>query len=396
MTIEMAEHLLVDALRTVAVNGAYNASRALSKWLRRGVRLTSDGFKRLPMAEASSILGDPESVIAAVHMPLAGDVGGHLLLAFPSPVALSLADLLLEQPEGTAKVFEELERSCLQETGNIVGTAYANSLARWLKLRIAPSVPEFAQDMACAIIDPLIMELVATHDEVFVAATDFLLDGRHLEWALLLLPSMDSLERMRKSCEQDVVRQQALQTIAINGAFNASRAMSKWVRRGVRISTDGFTRVPLADTANQFDENVPLVALHLPLSEQMHGHALLALSQVDALRLVDMLVGQPAGTASELGEIERSALAETGNIVASSFVNSWSAWLDICVEPASPELVVDLPGAVFDSMVAEQVRTADEVFMARTDFTMDDESMQMVFLLLPSPAAMRLIETACQ
>lgn len=181
-----------------------------------------------------------------------------------------------------------------------------------------------------------------------------------------------------------------------NGAFAASRAMSKWLKRGVKISTDGFTRVPLADVATKFDESTPIVALHLALGEQLHGHALLCIPEQHALRLVDILMSQPTGTATEIGELEQSCLEETGNIISGSFTNSWSTWLDIRVEPGIPQFVFDLPAAVMESALSEQALVGDEVFMARTDFIVDDQRLEWVFMLLPTPSAMRLIETSCQ
>ena len=202
-----------DVLRTVAINGSYNASRALSKWLRRGVRLTSEGFQNVPIAQATTILGEPEEVIAAIHLPLQGDLSGHLLLTFPKPVALLLADIMMQAPEGTSRELGEIEQSCLQETANIVGSAYANSLAKWLNLLIEPGVPIFAYDMACSIIEPFIMEFATHRDDVLVANTEFLLDEQKLQWGLLLLPSDEGLQLMQDRCNLENVRKTALQTI---------------------------------------------------------------------------------------------------------------------------------------------------------------------------------------
>lgn len=386
---------LSNALHTVAINGAYNASRALSKWLHRGVRLTSDGFSKLPISEAASVIGPPDQAIAAIHMPLAGDVTGHMLLAFPERVALRLADIMMQNPEGTATEFDELERSCLQETGNIVGSAYANSLAKWLKLRIEPRVPMFLHDMASSIIDPLLAESATTHDDVLMAMTDFLLDGERMRWAMLLVPSEASLRAMESRCEMDTVRREALKTIAINGAFNASRAMSKWLKRGVRLSTEGFIHVPLSDITNQFDEATPIVALHMPISNHMHGHALLTMPKMHAQHLAALLTGETPNESDEISELAQSCLQETGNIIASSFLNSWSNWLDLQLEPGAPQFVVDMPEAVIASVVTEQALVGDDVYLARTDFVVDEHWLELVFILLPAPSAMRLVETAC-
>lgn len=383
-------------LRTVAVNGSYHASRALSKWLRRGVRLTSDGFKCVPIQDVASVIGVSDELIVAIQMPLVGDADGHLLLTFPEHVALALVDLAMQVPEGTTKCFDELAQSCLQETGNIVCSAYANSLSKWLGMHIEPGVPVFGHDMVSSLVDPLLMEIAVQHDEVFVAKTDFMLAGRRLEWGMLLLPSNESLKIMEGRCEMDAVREHALQTIAINGAFNASRAMSKWLKRGVKISTDGFKRIPLGSVQERFEENAVIAALHMPLGEQLHGHALLAIPESHAMRLVDLLLGREIGITKSIGEIEQSALEETGNIIASSFLNSWATWLDMHIEPQPPQFVLDLASAVLDGVLAEQAAVSDEVFLAATEFVVDDQRIEWVFLLLPAPSGMRLLETSCQ
>lgn len=394
-TAEHASHV-ETALRTVAVNGSYHASRALSKWLRRGVHLTSEGFRAVPIHEVSTIAGEADEPLAAIHLPLAGDIGGHMLLTFPSRVAMLLADVMMQQPEGTCTELGEIEQSCLQETGNIVCSAYANSLAKWLLLHIEPSVPTFAYDMASSIIDPFVVEFAADHDEVLVVKTDFHMDGQRQEWNLLLLPSREGMRLIEGACDSSTARSAALHTIAINGSFDASKAMSKWLKRGVRLATEGFERLSLRSIDTMFENpDEPIVALHLPLQGQVTGHTLLAMSEESGLRLADMLMGQPIGTSTELGELETSCLAETGNIVSSAFVNSWSRWLDVHVEPASPEFVRDLPAAVVASVVPEQARVSDEIFLARTSFLLGDERLEWVYLLLPSPSAMRLIETIC-
>lgn len=395
MTTLTTDHQLVEALQTVAVNGSYNASRALSKWLRRGVRLTSDGFRSVPISEASRAIGDPDEPIAAVRLPLDGDLSGDMLLTFPVATALRVVDIMMQQPEGTATELGELEQSCLQETGNIVSSAYANSLAKWLSLHIEPSVPVFAHDMVCSILDPLLMDVAAQHDEVFFAVTEFVLEKQRLQWGLMLLPSSSSLKLMEAKCRCDGVRRNALRTIAVNGAFNASRAMSKWLKRGVRISTGGFDRTALADVARSFDEGTPIAALHLPLGATIHGHALLAATERNALMLANLLLQQPVGTATQIGELEQSCLSETGNIIASSFVNSWATWLEMTIEPEVPRFVFDHAEAVLDTILSEQALVSDEALLARTEFAVDDQSLEWLFILVPAPSTLRLIEAYC-
>ncbi|NOS99857.1 MAG: hypothetical protein HOP29_04450 [Phycisphaerales bacterium] len=387
---------LPEALRTVAVNSAHRASRALSKWFKHGVRLTCDGFESVPISELAASAGDPDDAVVAIHMPLAGDMLGDVLLTFPEKVALSLVDVMIGAPDGTSTQFGELERSCLQETGNIVASAFCNSLAGWLHLDVKPLAPIVTHDLAAAVIQPLLVAHAATGDEALAARTEFEFNDRHLDWSLILLPSAESMNTMRGQCHRDRIQRHALHTIAVNGSFDASRAMSKWLHRGVRLSTEGFVRVPLRDACPRNESGEPFVALHLQLGNQLHGHELMLMSLGTARELVELLTQTPMPPGNRFDEMHRSALLETGNIIGSAFVNSWAKVMDIYTEPAAPQLVIDLPEAVFQSLLVEQAMAGDDVFLAKTEFNLDGRWLDWSLYILPSPSSLRLIEAYCE
>ncbi|MFN0136600.1 MAG: chemotaxis protein CheX [Phycisphaerae bacterium] len=379
---------LSDALRAVAVNSAYNSSRALSKWLKRGVRLRSDGFVKSSITELGELVGAADSAVAAIHMPLGGDIQGNVLLAFPEEVAMKLIDMMLDQAEGTTTTFGEMEQSCLQETGNIVGTSFANSLAQWLNISVAPLAPCFAHDLACAVVQPLVVNGAMNGDDAWLAKTEFELDGHRQEWALILLLAPESLALVEKQCNTDNVRQNAMHAIAVNAAFNASRAISKWLKRGVRLTTDGFTRMPLKELSKGSTE--PSVALHMELTQQLHGHLLLVFSMPTARTLSSLLMQTELGEG--LDEMAQSALCETANIIGTSFTNSIAKWLELQTAPSVPELRIDLADALFEGLVAEQAALSDTVLMAKSVFSIDGQWLEADLYLLPTPASFRLLE----
>lgn len=385
---------VAEALRAVAVNSAYTASRALSKWFKRGVRLTCDGFMALPIRDVAAAAGSPDSPVVGVHMTLTGDISGDVMLVFPDQIAMQLCDLMLESPLGATNTIGEIEASCLQETGNIVGSSFTNCLASWLKISAIPASPTVIHDLASAVIEPILVNHATMADEALICKTEFELDGQRMEWFLLLLPSVESLSKIISKCEGDDVHKNALHTIAVNGAFAASRAMSKWLRRGVRLSTEGFVRRPLPSVCSQPDSQEPVVALHMQLADQLHGHALLVLPMAGALELVRILTHAPPDAAIELDDMARSCLQETGNIISSSFVNSWSKWLEIHTEPQPPQIRIDLLQAILESMLVEQAMASDEVFLAKTSFGANGRWLDWDFYLLPTPSSLRLIETS--
>lgn len=386
---------LTDALAVVAVNSSYRASRALSKWFKRGVRLSAEGFHSVPIRDLAREMGVSDEPAVAVQLPLTGDLSGDIVLIIPERVALLLVDRLIGAEPGTSDQFGEMEQSCLQETGNIVATSFANCLASWLKLKVAPGVPVFAHDLGCALLDALLVEQARLSDQVLVSKTEFEMEGCQLDWKLLLLPSDSSLALMTDRCRNESLRRNALHTIAVNGAFNASREMSKWLRQGVRLQTEGFERVPLRDVVANADHENPVVALHMRLTDQLRGHTLLMLPFDTALQIVDILMQREPGTTRELDEMGRSCLQETGNIIGSAFVNSWAKWLDITTKPGPPVLRIDLPQAVLESILIEQATVSDEVLMARSVFSIAGQNLECVFYLLPNPSSLRMIEALC-
>lgn len=385
-----------DALRTVAVNSAYNASRALSKWLKRGVRLTCEGFESIPISQISTVAPEADLPVVAVHMALMGDLSGDLLLIFPEPVAMQLADLMIGGPVGTTQSLGELEASSLQETGNIVGSAFTNCLSNWLRLSAIPNTPTVVHDMASAVIDPVLVSQAVGGDNVLVSKTEFEIDGQRLEWSLLLIPSADSLEAIKRRCDNDQIQKNALHTIAVNGAFAASRAMSKWLKRGVRLTTDGFVRVPLRELTSDEDDSEPVVSLHMHMADDLHGHALMVVPMRTALRFAEILMNQAEDSIATLDEMACSCLQETGNIVSGAFVNSWAHWLDMSSEPRPPQMHIDLLSAILQSVLVDQALVSDEAFMAKVSFSVDGRWLDWDFYLLPNPASLRLIEAAME
>ena len=119
---------------------------------------------------------------------------------------------------------------------------------------------------------------------------------------------------------------------------------------------------------------------------------MLAISERNALELVDLVCDQPLGTSTELGEMERSCLQETGNIIVSSFVNSWAGWLNTPMDVKAPQFIYDLPGAVLESLVSDQGLLSDEVLLARTQFVVADRAVDWLLFVLPSPSTLRALE----
>jgi chemotaxis protein CheC len=116
--------------------------------------------------------------------------------------------------------------------------------------------------------------------------------------------------------------------IAERGAEGASQVLSRWIGRPVHLGVSEARRVELAEATALLGPEESLVAsCAMGLTGRLTGQLLLVFEDRAGLALVDLLLGQPAGTASSWGELERSAALETANIVGCAYLNALSAHL---------------------------------------------------------------------
>ncbi len=203
--MELVGHQLrEDQLRlltTIFSKGAEDASRAMSKWLRGGVHLAIDEVRQIPFHQAAEAIEHPDELLSACIMNLQGRMSGKLVLAFNDASGLALADILMARPTGTSTEWTELEQSAARETTNILGCAYLNSLVSHLPCfgedsELIPSPPELQRDYAASLFEALFMDQLLVSDQILLVRTEFERNGMKLHWQLILLPDLESFERI--------------------------------------------------------------------------------------------------------------------------------------------------------------------------------------------------------
>ena len=125
---------------------------------------------------------------------------------------------------------------------------------------------------------------------------------------------------------------------------------------GHQIRSDHFRmeEVPLArvpERAGSPEDEV--VGVYLLTKGDLLGQAIMILSVPSALKLAEWLIGDASGR-TELGELERSALAEMGNLAISRFLNCvavHTGWARL-LRPSAPGVMVNMLGAILDVVVA--------------------------------------------
>jgi len=182
--------------------------------------------------------------------------------------------------------------------------------------------------------------------------------------------------------------------VARRGAENAGSTIGRWLHRpmAVDISTVEIVRLDLIPEPPA-DGLATTITLASRVNGELPGNVVAQLSLADAAALVKCLGGSIAAdaTTAGIGEMERSMLQETANILFSSLMNSLASHLGLNAVPHAPAVLVDIGAAAWDMLLIEAAEEADEavVVTARLASAGPGPSVRLVFL--PAPAAIAVI-----
>lgn len=170
-----------------------------------------------------------------------------------------------------------------------------------------------------------------------------------------------------------------------NGLARSIAGLSEMVGQRIDLIKLTPNRVRIDTAAHLFGGPEALtVVVYLGIEGSATGHIVLVYQPKAAFELVDMLVGVPPGSTSELGEMERSALGEMGNIVGSFFLNTLADSTGLRLMPTPPAVIMDMAGAVLDAAFAEMLEEGEEAIVVEASFGIPAQRITGTFLAMPS------------
>ena len=151
LTLETMSNQYFDVLKELGNIGAGNATTALAQMLQCKVDMSVPQVKLLEFKDVATLMGGEEQLMAGIYLGVEGDITGSIMFLLEQKSARHLVGKLMGMPtEGDT--FTEMEISALQEVGNIITGSYLNSLSMMTNLKIYPTIPSLAMDMAAAIL----------------------------------------------------------------------------------------------------------------------------------------------------------------------------------------------------------------------------------------------------
>jgi chemotaxis protein CheC len=140
------------------------------------------------------------------------------------------------------------------------------------------------------------------------------------------------------------------------------------------------------------DPERAVVAVYLGIGGGLNGHILMAYSESMALGLVDMLLDQPEGTTTELGDLEVSALAEAGNVAGSFFLTTFADWAGLILPPTPPVVIHEMCGAILDTLAGDLAfHSHEQAMVIDAQFTCDGQVVDAAFFMFPDDQLVEMI-----
>jgi chemotaxis protein CheC len=178
------------------------------------------------------------------------------------------------------------------------------------------------------------------------------------------------------------------------GAEDGSAALAKWLGRPVTLSVDRLETLPIASAAGVLGSgDEPVCGCAMGISGAVGGLLLLAAEDLAALSLADTLLEQPVGSSTAWGELERSAVIETANIVGCAYLNALCAILAPenadGILPSPPVFLRDFPAAVMEAALMEQPALGDSVLLANTEFRISGTLFHCRLIFVPDAAGLQ-------
>ncbi|MBN1267497.1 MAG: chemotaxis protein CheC [Anaerolineales bacterium] len=132
------------------------------------------------------------------------------------------------------------------------------------------------------------------------------------------------------------------------------------------------------------------VGIYLMAEGDFHGQIMFILPIEKGLEMADMVLQRDPGTTTVLGSLERSALAEVGNLTGSFFLSTIERITSLSTRPSPPAVIVDMVGAILNIVIAGSAMAADYGIIFETALEIGNQTTEAKFWVIPDTDVLEL------
>lgn len=177
----------------------------------------------------------------------------------------------------------------------------------------------------------------------------------------------------------------ALRELGNIGAAHAATTLSTMLMTNIDMEVPEISVVDISTIHEHIgDELSALVIFQITGEVSGGGYVLLHIPKNSVIRLTNAMLGMTE-LERDLTEMDKSALLEIGNIMVSAFLDATATLLSIIMLPSPPSMIIDMPHAAFESILAmQEFAEIDQVVIFRTELRSDQHKISSNLFLLPN------------
>ena len=175
-----------------------------------------------------------------------------------------------------------------------------------------------------------------------------------------------------------------LREIGSIGTGNAATALSQMMNREVRITLPEVRIMGYNEAIEWIGGPEEITAGVLVKMSGDVGGIMLSVQKLELVNVVlETMLGTNIDSYESLGELERSAMIEIGNIMISTFINAMSALADLHIKLTVPAFAVDMQGAILTVPMAEYGGMSDYLMAIGGNFVCEGREVPCHVILSP-------------
>ena len=184
------------------------------------------------------------------------------------------------------------------------------------------------------------------------------------------------------------VQADAIQELGNIGAAHAATSLSQMLGSTIEMSVPAIKVVDLSQLGEYMgEESAAMVAFELQGDIPHGGYIVFYITRGSAIRLTNTMLGLTE-TSRPLNEMDKSALLEVGNIMASAFLDATAELLGLIMLPSPPALTIDMAHAAMQSLIAQMQEETNEVLLFSTELVCEEHRIDSDIIMMPETSTL--------
>jgi chemotaxis protein CheY-P-specific phosphatase CheC len=317
-----------------------------------------------------------------VEVGLEGGIAGQTVMAFETDAAEVLLEKLMPGSGGLED--ESFARSGVQEAGNIMTSGFIDGWADHLGVGIDMTPPSYVRARGTDILPDGAFDTDRSGVFMFESKIQSLSDELH--FTIYMLPEYAGFTDMLRqtgggsSPAIPVDKLPEFNQMTKQGATSAADNITMMTGTETDVEVSRLRFVPIQDVPSEVgDETVAGTIFELHGCPS--GYLAILFDESSAEQVAQGMI--PTETEPGIGEMERGALRELGNIMTSGFIDGWANVLGTSIEHTPPQFIHDMGSAVMDPLVSRLGRTQEHAFIIDSTIRTPDGDVRCDIYALP-------------